>query len=376
MWSHYKGVVFSSLFEQCSAANLSLHVVQVSYTEWERAILGPVDSSIHQYPHEVLFDEPYERVSLIRRLYRVLSVVFANRWDVIILPGYYEPAMWAAAVAGKLRGAKIIIESDSTFHDRDRWEPRERLKELLVSMCDLAMCYGARARTYVVSLGMPVERTVLRCQATDNETVRRIHQDFARSRPALTARLGLQDRNFIYVGRLSREKNVGNLIRAFAALAAELPGWGLVIVGAGPEQRALEALVPEQLESRIHFAGGKDWKEVPEYFAVADALVLPSFSEPWGLVVNEALLCGLPVLVSDRCGCVPEMVLEGETGFSFDPEKVDELAGLMRRVAQDDALRARLSRRASAIADEYTPARSAAEMCAGLLRVLPAYRAR
>ena len=103
LWSHYKGVVFSALHEACNAANLSLHVVQVSYTEWERAILGGVDSEVHQYPHEVLFDDPYDRVSLPRRLYRVLWVVMAQRWDIIVLPGYYEPAMWAAAIVGKAR---------------------------------------------------------------------------------------------------------------------------------------------------------------------------------------------------------------------------------------------------------------------------------
>lgn len=370
MWSHYKGVVFSALFEECNAANLSLHVVQISYTEWERAILGRVDAAIHQYPHEVLFDAPYERVSLHRRLSRVVSVVLAERWDVIILPGYYELAMWAAAIVGKARGAKIIIESDSTYHDHERWEPREWIKGLLVGVCDLAMCYGSRARTYIVSLGMPVEKTVLRCQATDNDSIRRIHRQFAHRREDLVRMLGIPRRNFIFAGRLSPEKNVRGLIIAFSMISAKLEGWGLLIVGAGPERADLEALVPRELGPRINFVGGKDWNQVPKYFAVADALVLPSLSEPWGLVVNEALLCGLPVLVSERCGCVPEIVIEGRTGFSFDPENVDQLASLMLAIATSDGERQRLSACAASIAEQYTPRRSACEMCAGLLKVL------
>ena len=370
MWSHYKGVVFSALFDECNAANLSLHVVQVSYTETERAVLGRVDAAVHQYPHEVLFEDPYERVSLYRRVSRVVSVALAEDWDVIILPGYYEPAMWAAAIVGKARGAKIVIESDSTYHDHARWEPREWIKGLLVRACDLAMCYGSRARTYIVSLGMPVERTVLRCQATDNDSIREIHRAFAEKRGDLVRTLGLPSRNFIFVGRLSPEKNVRTLIIAFSMIAPRLEGWGLLIVGAGPEREQLEDLVPWEVYARIKFVGGKDWKEVPEYFAVSDVLVLPSLSEPWGLVVNEALLCGLPVLASERCGCVPEMINEGQTGFSFDPENVDQLASLMLAIASDDDARQRLSARASFMAEQYTPSRSAGEMCAGLLRVL------
>jgi glycosyltransferase involved in cell wall biosynthesis len=371
MWSHYKGVVFSALHEACSAANLSLHVVQVSYTEWERAILGGVDAEVHQYPHEVLFDDPYDRVSLPRRLYRVLWVVLAQRWDIIVLPGYYEPAMWAAAVVGKARGAKIIIESDSTYHDHERWGPREWVKSLLVKMCDMALCYGMRARTYIVSLGMPVERTVLRCQATDNQTIKTIHADFSANRGDLVRELGVAEKNFIFVGRLSPEKNVATLIGAFARVAARLDGWGLIIVGNGPLRAQLEEAVAPQLKSRITFHGGKGWRDVPKYFAAADILVLPSLSEPWGLVVNEALICGLPVLVSERCGCLPEIVIEGQTGYTFDPENVDQLARLMEDLAKDGEARHRISGHAAAVAARYTPERSATEMRDGFLRLLP-----
>ena len=374
MWSHYKGVVFSALFEACNAADLSLHVVQVSYTVGQRAFLGDVDAGVHRYPYQLLFEGPYDHVPLWRRVHRVLGVVLAERWDVLILPGYYEPAMWFAAVVGKLRGAKIIIESDSTYHDHVRWQPRERLKGLLVKFCDLAMCYGTRARTYVVSLGMPVERTLLRCQATANDEIGEIHAEMAEKREELVRILGIPRRNFIFVGRLSPEKNVGNLIKAFSRIADDVDGWGLLIVGAGPEQPALMAMTPEDLRARVVFVGGKGWREVPQYFAVADVLVLPSLSEPWGLVVNEALICGLPVLVSERCGCVPEIVIDGKTGFSFDPENVDQLARLMLDIARNDATRANLAIGAMRVAAEYTPERSAREMCNGLLRILPATR--
>jgi glycosyltransferase involved in cell wall biosynthesis len=87
--------------------------------------------------------------------------------------------------------------------------------------------------------------------------------------------------------------------------------------------------------------------------------------------VNEGLICGLPVLVSDRCGCLPEIVIEGQTGFSFDPDSIDQLAQLMEDLAKDDQTRERISGCAAEVAARYTPERSAIEMRNGFLKLLP-----
>jgi glycosyltransferase involved in cell wall biosynthesis len=82
--------------------------------------------------------------------------------------------------------------------------------------------------------------------------------------------------------------------------------------------------------SGIRFMGGMPWHEVPTYLAQADVLILPSLSEPWGLVVNEAMVCAMPVIVSRNCGCVDDLVRHGQNGFSFKAQKVEELAEAMR----------------------------------------------
>jgi glycosyltransferase involved in cell wall biosynthesis len=86
------------------------------------------------------------------------------------------------------------------------------------------------------------------------------------------------------------------------------------------------------MTDRIHFLPGCNWPDVPRFLALADALVLPSQSEPWGLVVNEAMACGLPVLVSDRCGCVDDLVQNGRNGYRFDPDQPGELADRIGRL--------------------------------------------
>jgi 1,2-diacylglycerol 3-alpha-glucosyltransferase len=94
----------------------------------------------------------------------------------------------------------------------------------------------------------------------------------------------------------------------------------LVVCGDGDLRPRLHALARELgLEQRVHWPGFVQYPDLPVYYALADAFILASTIEPWGLVVNEAMACGLPVLVSDRCGCAPDLVPEGQNGFTFKP---------------------------------------------------------
>jgi len=89
-----------------------------------------------------------------------------------------------------------------------------------------------------------------------------------------------------------------------------------------------------QLEDDVRFPGFAQYDQLPAYYGLASAFVHASVVEQWGLVINEALASGLPVLVSDRCGCVPELVSEGHNGFAFDPLDIEKLAELMARLSE------------------------------------------
>lgn len=93
----------------------------------------------------------------------------------------------------------------------------------------------------------------------------------------------------------------------------------MLFVGGGPEKDNLEQLAADSgIAGKVIFAGGFPWYQVPGWLAQSDVLVLPSKSEPWGLVVNEAMVCGLPVIVSETCGCADDLVRDGVNGFTFD----------------------------------------------------------
>ena len=109
------------------------------------------------------------------------------------------------------------------------------------------------------------------------------------------------------------------------------------------------------LEDRVFLFGFVQQDEIVKYYVTSDVFILPSKSEPWGLVVNEALLCGLPVIVSDKCGSTPELVEEGKNGFTFNPESQDELELLMLRFIENKINVSDFSKYSIEIIKEHSP---------------------
>ncbi len=167
----------------------------------------------------------------------------------------------------------------------------------------------------------------------------------------------------IYCGRFSPEKNLSTLLRAFAKVRqnSDKPPMLLKLVGYGPLEDSLRHLALDLgVAQLVEFAGKARQAELPQIYRAADVLVLPSTREPWGLVVNEGMLSGLPVVVSDRCGCAVDLVTS-ETGWSFSPYDESELVQILSRIASTP--RAELEKMGSAaraLSSEYSPENCAA----------------
>jgi glycosyltransferase involved in cell wall biosynthesis len=131
----------------------------------------------------------------------------------------------------------------------------------------------------------------------------------------------------------------------------------LVILGDGPLRERLEATRDKLgLNSHIHFPGFKQYDELPAYLGLAGAFIHASSTEQWGLVVNEAMASGLPVLVSNRCGCAPSLLKEGINGFAFDPADASEIAAAMLRMStMPEAERLQFGRASESIVGDVGP---------------------
>ncbi len=164
------------------------------------------------------------------------------------------------------------------------------------------------------------------------------------------------------------------MIAAFAEAqkqSSQASNWGLILLGDGIEKNPLiEQINKLELANAVHILPGRPWFRVPDVLAMSNVLVLPSSSEPWGLVVNEAMACGLPVIVSDRCGCAPDLVHEGKNGFVFTYDQPDQLTQLMLRFINGDVDVPEMSRWAQKLIAPYAPEVVAQEMLNGYKYIL------
>ncbi|MBE0545459.1 MAG: glycosyltransferase family 4 protein [Verrucomicrobia bacterium] len=118
-----------------------------------------------------------------------------------------------------------------------------------------------------------------------------------------------------------------------AALQCAVPNVLAVFVGSGELEKELRDLATRE-KLRVHFTGFKNQSELPAIYAAADALVLPSESETWGLAVNEGMACGLPAIVSDAVGCAPDLIEEGVTGFTYPVGDTEQLAARLQALGE------------------------------------------
>jgi glycosyltransferase involved in cell wall biosynthesis len=292
-----------------------------------------------------------------KRLWQMLDQI---KPTVVLVPGYASLPALCAGTWGRVHGAKTILMSESNYDDHPRKILVELLKRSLVTVLFIGgVVGGKRAASYLRRLGIPEERIARAYDVVDNGYFSGQVAECRRAR-------GHSNRSpyVLFVGRLAPEKNISTLIRAHARYLERGGTWPLVIVGDGPLRDQLRREASRQIDDgTVLFTGHKGIEELPEIYAFAGCFVLPSSREPWGLVVNEAMASGLPVLVSSRCGCVDDLVEHERNGFIIDPEDAAGLVTALERVsALTEEERLRMGERSLAIIADYSPEKWASEI--------------
>lgn len=317
-----------------------------------------VVSSPSEYRTDVLFpDTAYEKIQsheLEQRLHAYLDILDPV---AVALPGWAFVEARSGLQWCRTRKRAAVLMSESSKGDHFRLWPREIAKQVLVRRFHSALVGGTRHAEYAVSLGIPRACVFHGYDVVDNdyfsEGVARVraNPEAARAAAKLPARYILSSSRFI------PKKNIDGLLRGYAWFAARrTDAPDLVLCGDGELRESLRALAASLgIAQRVHWPGFVQYPELPTYYALAEAFILASTTEQWGLVVNEAMASGLPVLVSSRCGCAPDLVREGENGFLFDPRSPEAIAEACARLPSEaDALK-RMGARSREIIAQFTP---------------------
>jgi len=253
--------------------------------------------------------------------------------DVLFILGYSMDVMRRATLWAKRANIATVIISDSNAFDKKRYFPLEFYKSTWVSRFDAAFTAGKTSSLYIEKLGIPRSRIACGCDVIDTGLFQersdqnRLHPDEVRSK------IGLEEPYFLFVARLIPEKNLPRLLLAYRNYAARFDHpLKLVICGSGPQAETIHKTIesfPAPIKDRIRCKGYIAQPEVIDYFTFAQCFILPSTYEPWGLVINEALACGIPVLVSNRAGSSYDLVQDGIIGWTFDPYRTEEMTTLL-----------------------------------------------
>ncbi len=314
---------FTQAFPDCSLHSIELGRTSLTY---------PWKAHDDELPYQrwVLTEtaaESESTVNLVKALFRVLNQI---QPDAMAIAGYAIPTMSAALLWCIWNRKPVIMFSDSKADDAARSWWKELPKRLILSQYQGALVAGKPHRRYLAQLGMSEASMLTGYDVVDNAA---FHPSKIRSRPKPYARPF-----FLAINRFVPKKNLLNLVLAYAKYrrAVGESAWDLVLCGDGELRSRIEAeLARLAIRDSVHLTGFLEQQDILPLYAHASCFIHASIQEQWGLVVNEAMAAGLPVLVSTHCGCFEDLLVEGVNGFGFEPENVEQLSALMRQMSSD-----------------------------------------
>jgi glycosyltransferase involved in cell wall biosynthesis len=270
------------------------------------------------------------------------------RPDALIVGGWAQPVFWQAMLWARRRGVPLVLWVESTERDaRSGAAPLEAAKRVAVRSASGFLVPGRAAAAYMESFGVDPELIEIAPNAVDLSLFRDRVEEARVRRAELRSARDLDGCVFVCVSRLSHEKGVDVLVRAFA----DVPGL-LVAIGDGPQEAELRATAPPN----VRLVGRVERDALPEWYAAADAFVMPSRSETWGMAMSEAAAAGLPIVSTDAPGAAHELVDEGANGFRVPVGDEQALRAVLARVAGDAGWREAARRRTLELARAFTPA--------------------
>lgn len=293
--------------------------------------------------------------------YGIVWRILRGRYDAIWCHSYARLPHLTALVVGRLLGKKVFLRDEANFVSSKPSKRRLMIKmaflNVLKRVLSGILTIGTMNKEYYRTIGFKPERLFRVPYAVDNEWFQARIAEAAERREDFRAELGLEPGRPIalFAAKLQKRKRCQDLIRAFIEIA-DRPEAGrpyLLVAGDGELRDELHELAKGAPEGSIKFLGFRGQTELPPLYDISDMFVLPSDTEPWGLVTNEAMNGSLPVIATTEVGAARDLVLPGENGFVIEPGDIDALADALLKLFSDAELRRRMGARSLEIVDGW-----------------------
>lgn len=316
-----------SLHQTCQKMNWQLVGIELARSEADYKWNTQIDN----FPCEIISvieNKSLESASFTEVVSSLISILNRIRPDVLGIAGYARATMLSALFWSFWHRKPAILFSATTENDAPRSEWREMFKSYLLKFYQAAVAGGNPHKRYLMKLGMPADAIFIGYDVVGNDEFHpdKIgHLDSPLDRPF-----------FLSINRFVSKKNLPFIISAYVKYRQQIgdEAWDLVLCGDGHLFPQIQKLVAEfELEDYIHLPGFLQQQEMLPFFANASCFIHASITEQWGLVVNEAMAAGLPVIISQNCGCFEDLILEGVNGYGFDPYNHEQLINLMLKMS-------------------------------------------
>ncbi|MGQ0590673.1 MAG: glycosyltransferase family 4 protein [Sphingosinicella sp.] len=309
----------------------------------------------------------------------IWSIVRSGRFDSLVVHGYAFGANHVAIAAAKSAGIPIMVRGESHLGLKGRgWKSKIRAAIIphFYHRFDAFLAIGTANRNYYRSLGIPESRIFHFPYSVDNMRLLADSEMSPAQRSDYRSRLGLNGDNpaVLFASKFEKRKHADDLIRACGMLRREGLALQLVMAGTGEMDAELRSLSEAEPDLHVIFPGFVNQSELPKLFGACEIFVLPSEEEPWGLIINEAMCAGLPVVASREIGAVTDLVYDGYNGQVFDAKDVRGLANALRPIVADPALRACMGSRSRAIIAAWSYVEAEQGLRAALSFVAPTKR--
>jgi glycosyltransferase involved in cell wall biosynthesis len=281
-------------------------------------------------------------------------------FDAVFVRGYADLTVWMAMAAAKLAGRAIYMHFDTpAFRQSNGWRQLVKKVALGPVLRSIEGCFavGSQNRAFYERYGVRPERIKLAPYSVDNDFFQAAAARLEPQRSNVRRSLGFGEHELVvlFVGRFLWSKHPELLIEALGLLSrSEQPPVRVLIVGTGAMENALHSLAAQLgVQDRVTFAGFVNQSELPRYYVAADVFAFPAEGENWGLVVNEAMNFGLPLLLGPGVGAADDLLHDGENGYRLRSIDAAQLAAQLRTLALDPGLRRRMGDASKAIISSW-----------------------
>jgi glycosyltransferase involved in cell wall biosynthesis len=287
------------------------------------------------------------------------SEIRGGGYDAVWLHGYNYAASVLALIAARTRGLPVLMRSETHLgmrHTRWRRTVRDTVLAVVYRFVDGFLAIGTANRAYYRSLGVAETKIFDVPYTVDNERFMAGANLAPEQRASIRSEYGLpQDAVIVlYASKFMRRKRPDDVIRAMARLRDQGHVATLFMVGAGEMEQELRNLAEQLAMDNVVFSGFLNQLALPGVYAACDVFVLPAESEPWGLVVNEVMCAGLPIVVAEEVGCVVDLVKEGVNGYHMKAGDVASLAVAIEKLIADEPRRKQMGAASRVIINDWS----------------------